>query len=31
MEREEFLDLLHALGHRELKQEDADSLMEGLK
>ena len=30
MEREEFLDLLHALGYRELKQEDADSLMEGV-
>ena len=31
MEREEFLDLLHALGHRELKQEDADALMEGVE
>ena len=30
MERSEFLNLLHALGHRELKQEDADSLMEGI-
>ena len=30
MEREEFLDLLHALGYRELKQEDADALMEGV-
>ena len=30
MEREEFLDLLHALGYRELKQEDADTLMEGV-
>ena len=29
MERSEFLNLLHALGHRELKKEDADSLMEG--
>ena len=29
MERSEFLNLLHALGYRELKQEDADSLMEG--
>ena len=31
MEREEFLDLLHALGYRELKQEDADALMEGVE
>ena len=31
MERDEFLDLLHALGHRELKQEDADALMEGVE
>ena len=30
MEREEFLELLHALGYRELKQEDADALMEGV-
>ena len=30
MEHDEFLDLLHALGHRELKQEDADALMEGV-
>ena len=30
MEREEFLDLLHALGYRELKQEDANALMEGV-
>jgi plastin-1 len=30
MEHNEFLDLLHALGHRELKQEDADALMEGV-
>jgi plastin-1 len=31
MEREEFLELLHALGYRELKQEDADALMEGVE
>ena len=31
MEREEFLDLLHALGYRELKQEGADALMEGVE
>ena len=30
MERNEFLELLHALGHRELKQEDADALMDGV-
>ena len=30
MEREEFLELLHALGYRELKKEDADALMEGV-
>jgi plastin-1 len=30
MEREEFLELLHALGYRELKQEDADALMKGV-
>ena len=30
MEHNEFLDLLHALGDRELKQEDADALMEGV-
>ena len=30
MERGEFLELLHALGYRELKQEDADALMEGV-
>ena len=30
MEREEFLDLLHALGYRELKQEDADALLQGV-
>ena len=31
MEREEFLELLHALGYRELKKEDADALMEGVE
>ena len=30
MERVEFLDLLHALGYRELKQEDADALLQGV-
>ena len=30
MERNEFLELLHALGHRELKQEDADALIDGV-
>ena len=30
MEGNEFLELLHALGHRELKQEDADALMDGV-
>ena len=31
MEKNEFLDLLHALGYRDLKQEDADKLMEGVE
>ena len=31
MEGEEFLDLLHALGYRELKQEDADALLQGVE
>ena len=31
MERNEFLDLLHALGYRDLKQEDANKLMEGIE
>ena len=30
MEKNEFLDLLHALGYRDFKQEDADKLMEGV-
>ena len=30
MEKNEFLDLLHALGYRDLKQEDANRLMEGI-
>ena len=30
MEGGEFLDLLHALGYRELKQEDADALLQGV-
>ena len=31
MEGGEFLDLLHALGYRELKQEDADALLQGVE
>ena len=31
MEKNEFLDLLHALGYRDLKQEDANKLMEGIE
>ena len=31
MEKEEFLDLLHALGYRDFKQEDANRLMEGVE
>ena len=31
MENNEFLALLHALGYRDLKQEDADKLMEGVE
>ena len=31
MEKNEFLDLLHALGYRDLKQEDAEKLMEGVE
>jgi len=30
MEKNEFLDLLHALGYRDFKQEDAEKLMEGV-
>ena len=30
MEKNEFLDLLHSLGYRDLKQEDANKLMEGI-
>ena len=30
MEKNEFLDLLHALGYRDFKQEDAERLMEGV-
>ena len=30
MEKNEFLDLLHALGYRDFKQEDANKLMEGV-
>ena len=30
LEKNEFLDLLHALGYRDLKQEDANRLMEGI-
>ena len=29
IESDEFLEILHALGHRDLKQEDAESLMQG--
>ena len=31
MEKNEFLDLLHALGYRDFKQEDANKLMEGIE
>ena len=31
MEKNEFLELLHALGYRDLKQEDANKLMEGVE
>ena len=31
METNEFLDLLHALGYRDLKQEDASNLMKGVQ
>ena len=31
MEKNEFVDLLHALGYRDLKQEDASKLMEGVE
>ena len=31
MEKNEFLELLHALGHRDLIQEDANKLMEGVE
>ena len=31
MEKNEFLDLLHALGYRDFKQEDAEKLMEGVE
>ena len=31
MEKNEFLDLLHALGYRDFKQEDAERLMEGVE
>ena len=31
MEKNEFLDLLHALGYRDFKQEDANKLMEGVE
>ena len=31
MEKNEFLELLHALGYRTLKQEDATKLMEGVE
>ena len=30
MEKNEFLDLLHALGYRDFKQDDAEKLMEGV-